>query len=65
MRLQLDVFPLVDLVWAGVLLMVAGGAVSLWPRRAPAMVTADSPDEALGTPDEALGTPDEALGDGI
>jgi cytochrome c-type biogenesis protein CcmF len=34
--LQLDVFPLVRLVWAGALLLVAGAAVSLWlrPRRA-------------------------------
>ena len=30
--LQLDVFPLVRLVWAGALLLVAGAAVSLWPR---------------------------------
>jgi len=49
-------------VWAGALLMVAGGAVSLWPRRAPATVTAESPDEALATADEAPATPDEALG---
>jgi cytochrome c-type biogenesis protein CcmF len=60
LRLQLDVFPLVDLVWAGTLLMVAGGAVSLWPRRSPATVTAESPDKALAAPDKALATPDEA-----
>jgi cytochrome c-type biogenesis protein CcmF len=60
LRLQLDVFPLVDLVWAGALLMVAGGAVSLWPRRAPAPVTAESPDEAPAAPDEASATSDEA-----
>jgi len=30
--LQLDVFPLVRLVWAGALLLVVGAAVSLWPR---------------------------------
>ena len=34
--LELDVFPLVRLVWAGALLLVAGAGVSLWPgpRRA-------------------------------
>ena len=54
LRLQIDVFPLVDLVWAGTLLMVAGGAVSLWPRRAPVPLTAESYDGAPATPDEAL-----------
>ena len=33
LRLQLDVFPLVRLLWAGVVLLVAGAGVSLWPRR--------------------------------
>ena len=42
--LQLDVFPLVRLVWTGALLLVAGAAVSLWPRsrRAAASPRPDS-----------------------
>jgi cytochrome c-type biogenesis protein CcmF len=31
--LQLDIFPLIRFVWAGAGLLVAGGAVALWPRR--------------------------------
>ena len=76
LRLQLDVFPLVDLVWAGALLMVAGGAVSLWPRRAPetvaatarqtaAAATPESADDALATRAKARATPDGALGDEV
>jgi cytochrome c-type biogenesis protein CcmF len=33
--LQVDVFPLIRLVWAGAGLLVVGGAVSLWPRLRP------------------------------
>ena len=33
LRLQLDVFPLMQPLWAGVVLLVGGGAVALWPAR--------------------------------
>jgi cytochrome c-type biogenesis protein CcmF len=46
LRLQLDVFPLVRLVWLGVLVLVVAGGVSLWPQRARAPVAAR--DEARG-----------------
>ncbi len=46
LRLQLDVFPLVRLVWLGVMVLVVAGGVSLWPRRARAPVAAR--DEARG-----------------
>lgn len=36
--LQIDIFPLVRLVWIGALALVGGAGVALWPRRA--MVTA-------------------------
>ena len=66
LRLQIDVFPLVDLVWAGALLMVAGGAVSLWPRRRAGAVAATVPARRgahqRGT---AHATPDDALGDEV
>ena len=66
LRLQLDVFPLIDLVWVGTLLMVAGGAVSLWPRRVPETVAAlESADEAHATRAKARATPDDALGDEV
>lgn len=41
-RLSADVivFPLIRFLWAGVVLLVAGGAVALLPRRAPAIVPA-------------------------
>jgi len=55
LRLQLDVFPLVRLVWAGVICLVVGGGVSLWPRSERAAVVALDPrDEALEPRDEAL-----------
>ena len=38
--LQVDVFPLVRLMWAGAALLVVGGAVSLWPVRRPAAARA-------------------------
>jgi cytochrome c-type biogenesis protein CcmF len=76
LRLQLDVFPLVDLVWVGTLLMVAGGAVSLWPRRAPSTVSEkvaqtvaaparESTDEAPARRGKTRATPDDALGDEV
>ena len=54
LRLQLDVFPLVRLVWGGVVLLVAAGGVALWPRRRRVAVT------ALG----ARLDPDDAAGEG-
>ncbi len=41
LRLQLDVFPLVELVWGGAILLVIGAGVSLWPKgeRVPAAAT--------------------------
>jgi cytochrome c-type biogenesis protein CcmF len=48
LRLQLDVFPLMRVLWAGVALLVGGGAVALWParRRAPALAR-ERRDEAV------------------
>ena len=43
LRLQLDVFPLVRLVWGGVVLLVAAGGVALWPRRKRVAVAAREP----------------------
>jgi cytochrome c-type biogenesis protein CcmF len=58
LRLQLDVFPLVRLVWLGVICLVAGAGVSLWPRRERAPVTVreplDSHNTGLEPHDEAL-----------
>ena len=39
-QLQLDVFPLISLVWIGSILLVVGAAVSLWPRPQPAAARA-------------------------
>ena len=48
LRLQLDVFPLVRLVWLGVIVLVAAGGVSLWPRRERAAAAArQARDQAL------------------
>jgi cytochrome c-type biogenesis protein CcmF len=33
LSLQMDIFPLVRLVWIGALALVAGAGVSLWPKR--------------------------------
>jgi cytochrome c-type biogenesis protein CcmF len=49
LRLQLDVFPLMRPLWAGVALLVVGGAVALWPARRRVAVTArERRDEAVG-----------------
>jgi cytochrome c-type biogenesis protein CcmF len=48
LRLQLDVFPLVKLVWGGAILLVVGAGVSLWPKRQRATVVVAEPGEALG-----------------
>ncbi|MGZ4200311.1 MAG: cytochrome c-type biogenesis CcmF C-terminal domain-containing protein, partial [Thermoleophilia bacterium] len=45
LRLQLDLFPLIRLVWIGSLLLVGGAGVSLWPRRQPATVLATAAEE--------------------
>ena len=50
--LQLDVFPLITLVWVGSVLLVVGAAVSLWPK--PQLAAAPSAtDEPLAADDEA------------
>jgi cytochrome c-type biogenesis protein CcmF len=41
-QLQLDVFPLITLVWVGSVLLVVGAAVSLWPKPQPAAARADA-----------------------
>jgi cytochrome c-type biogenesis protein CcmF len=62
LRLQLDVFPLVRLVWAGVILLVAGGGVSLWPGRERAPVAALEPRDKVPEPrDKVLEPRDGAL----
>ena len=62
LRLQLDVFPLVRLVWLGVICLVVGAGVSLWPRRERAPVTVrESRDEALDSHNTGLEPHDEAL----
>ncbi len=43
LRLQLDVFPLVRLVWGGVVLLVAAGGVALWPQRKRVVAGAHEP----------------------
>ena len=43
LRLQLDIFPLVRLVWAGAVLLVVAGGVALWPRRRRVAVAAREP----------------------
>ena len=49
LRLQLDVFPLMRSLWAGVALLVGGAAVALWPARRRVPVTArERRDEAVG-----------------
>ena len=49
LRLQLDVFPLMRALWAGVALLVGGGAVALWPaRRRVAVIARERRDEAVG-----------------
>jgi cytochrome c-type biogenesis protein CcmF len=48
LRLQLDIFPLIKLVWAGAILLVVGAGVSLWPKRERATVAIAEPGEALG-----------------
>jgi len=65
LRLQLDVFPLVRLVWAGAIFLVAAGGVSLWPRRERAPVAALAPrDEAPDPGDDALAPRDAVLDEG-
>ncbi|MGZ4199156.1 MAG: cytochrome c-type biogenesis CcmF C-terminal domain-containing protein, partial [Thermoleophilia bacterium] len=64
LRLQLDVFPLVRLVWAGVILLVVGGGVSLWPRRERVRVTAtaaESHDKVRGRHDKPVEPGDEGF----
>jgi cytochrome c-type biogenesis protein CcmF len=56
LRLQIDVFPLVRLVWGGVALLVAAGGVALWPRRARVAVGAH---EAALEPADPLPEPRE------
>ena len=48
LSLQMDVFPLMRLVWIGALALVAGAGVSLWPKRVAvrAAETAAEPAEA-------------------
>ena len=49
LRLQLDVFPLIKLVWIGAILLVAGAGVSLWPKGERAVAPVAEPrEEALG-----------------
>ncbi len=66
LRLQLDVFPLVRLLWAGVVLLVAGAGVSLWPQRERAPVAAREPGRGVLEPGAtAREPPDEALEESI
>ncbi len=62
LRLQLDVFPLVRLLWAGVVLLVLGAGVSLWPRRERAPAGALEPlYEGLEPREATLEPRDEAV----
>ena len=45
--------------------MVAGGAVSLWPRRKAATVAVESPGKVSAALDQVSAASDEALGDGV
>jgi cytochrome c-type biogenesis protein CcmF len=64
LRLQLDVFPLVRLVWGGVVLLVAAGGVALWPQRKRLAAAALEPalEPAL---DRALEPAEDALQEGV
>jgi len=48
--LQLDVFPLITLVWVGSVMLVLGAVVSLWPKRR--RVAAPLDDEEAPTPED-------------
>ena len=72
LQLQLDVFPLISLVWVGSILLVVGAAVSLWPApqsrvasaggRRPEDEDRDAEDADVEEPDAEDPADDEAEG---
>ena len=48
--LNFDVFPLIKFLWIGVIVLVGGSAVSLWPARARVIATATDEARELSAP---------------
>jgi len=59
LTLQMDVFPLIRFVWIGAGMLVAGAAVSLWPRRRPQEAAEAAGERGAAALDERRGRPAE------